>query len=512
MKLTRGVLFLVIPYLAGFGGDLAQLEKFFETKGVIVAKSENSLYVCDKGLPFFRKGFPVAVYRGTYIENPLTGKKKFVIVSQTAKGQIFQSFKENSLVKVSEDKGVKIGDICKLDYSAICFSGSKTVYEKLQNKLPLVWKKQEIPCRWTIEETSNGFEVLFNGREVYFLEKELPSFAYAPVKVSFRDLNIVLKPYELRDFKEIPVAVDAVAMGKLNLVAVAFPEKVTLYQRIGDTLTHLSDLPVPVGTLVGLRLIKLNNTVYLFGNVVTSDVEPVSFVAKLVGTNPVIIQKELPYLFGVLIKEDRALIVAQELKNGVFGKVYKVDLSGGQVSVGENLYFPTGFRADTALLTSDDRLTFIDAGGTLKIYRGNPKEGFSHLMDIEGEFGKSYTAVDIPSVVGDTSFRKLYFPPPPVEVQLFGFKGFLVAQNLTEKIVPLFGEKVLKFKGGRLVFVGENTKGFYETKTLRGFEFEDALQGFAVDSRGTPLAVSGYKNPFLFKRGGKIYRLEFRYF
>ncbi|RTZ67773.1 MAG: hypothetical protein DSZ30_05255 [Aquificaceae bacterium] len=512
MKLTRGVFLFTLPCLVGFGGDLTKLEKFFETNGVIVAKSENSLYVCDKGLPFFRKGFPVAIYRGTYVENPLTGKKKFVIVSQTAKGQVFQSFKESSLIKVSEDKGVKIGDICKLDYSAICFSGSKVVYEKLQNKLPLVWKTQEIPCRWTIEETPNGFEILFKGQQVFFVEKQLPTYAYAPAKVSFRDLNIFVKPYELRDFKEIPVGVDAIAIGKLNLVAVAFPEKVTLYQRIGDTLTHLSDLPVPVGIIVGLRLVKVNNNIYLLGNAVTSDVEPVSFVAKLVGTNPVIIQKDIPYLFGVLRKGEKPLVVAQELKNGVFGKVYKVDLSGGQVSVGGKLNFPKGFRADTALLTSDDRLAFIDVGGTLKIYKGNPKEGFSHLMDIEGDFGKSYTAVDIPSVVGDTSFRKLYFPPPPVEIQLFGFKGFLVAQNVTEKIVPLFGEKVLKFKGGRLVFVGENSKGFYETKTLRGFEFEDALQGFAVDSHGTPFAVSGYKNPFLFKKGGKIYRLEFRYF
>ena len=235
-------------------------------------------------------------------------------------------------------------------------------------------------------------------------------------------------------------------------------------------------------------------------------------MAKLVGTNAVIIRKDIPYLFGVLRKGDKPLVVAQELKNGDFGKVYSVKLSPQGVSIGGKLNFPQGFRADTALLTADDRLVFIDRGGTLKIYSGNPEEGFTHFMDVEGDFGKSYTAVDIPSAVGDTSFIKLYFPPPPVEVQLFGFKGFLVARNLTENIVPLFGEKVLKFKGGRLVFVGENSKGFYEPKTLKGFEFEDALQGIAVDERGTPIAVSGYKNPFLFKEGGKIYRLEFRYF
>jgi len=512
MGLRHGFILFTIPWLVANAGDIGDLEKFFEARGVIVAKSDKSLYVCDKGLPYFRKGFPVALYRGTYIENPLTGKKKFVIIAQTGKGQIFQSFKENSLVEVSEDKGVKVGDICRLDYSAVCFSGSKAVYEKLQDKLPLVWKTEGIRCRWAIEETPNGFEILFNGQRVYFVEKELPTYAYAPAKVSFRDLNIFVKAYEMKDFKEIPVGVDAVDSGKLKLVAVAFSDGIKLYQRIGDTLTPLADLPAPVGILVGVRLLKTEGGIYLLGNAVTSDAEPVSFVAKLVGTNAVIIRKDIPYLFGVLRKGDKPLVVAQELKNGDFGKVYSVKLSPQGVSIGGKLNFPQGFRADTALLTADDRLVFIDRGGTLKIYSGNPEEGFTHFMDVEGDFGKSYTAVDIPSAVGDTSFIKLYFPPPPVEVQLFGFKGFLVARNLTENIVPLFGEKILKFKGGRLVFVGENSKGFYEPKTLKGFEFEDALQGIAVDQRGTPIAVSGYKNPFLFKEGGKIYRLEFRYF
>ena len=74
------------------------------------------------------------------------------------------------------------------------------------------------------------------------------------------------------------------------------------------------------------------------------------------------------------------------------------------------------------------------------------------------------------------------------------------------------GEKVLKFKGGRLVFIGKNSKGLYEKKPLRGFVFEDAVQGIAIGKEGLPFAVSGYKNPFLFKKGGAIYKLEFRYF
>jgi len=440
------------------------------------------------------------------VENPLTHKKSFVIVSQTGKGTVVKSFKTNSIIKVLKNRGVKIGDIAELDYGNICFKGSLEAFEKLQESLPVVKKENLKGCTWAVKETSNSYEILFKGKTVFSAEKEMPSYAYGRFRISLRELNIFVKPYELLTFKDIPVGVDAVTVGNLNIVAVGFGDKINLYQKVGNSLTYLTSLPIPSGILVGVRLLALDNKVYLLGNALTSDAEPVSFVAKLVGTNPVVVKKDIPYLFGVLRKGEQPLLVAQEFKEGGYGKAYSLTIEGEKVKIGKELKVPEGFRADTAVYTSDGELAFIDVGGTLKIYRGNFEKGFEHFMDIEGDFGNSYTAIDIPSVVGDTSFRKLYFPPPPVEIQLFGFKGFLVAKNVKEKIVPLLGEKILKFKEGRLVFVGKNRKGIYETKTLRGFVFQDTVQGVAVDGKGIPYAVSGFKNPFLFKKGGKIYK------
>ena len=515
VRAPKGVLSFPLLLGAAVGtvssAGLGDIEKFLSARCTILAKAQENLYVCDKGLPYFRVGFPVAIYRGTYVKNPLTGEKTFVLLGESGKGVVAESFKTNSLLRLTENKGVKVGDIARLDYDNICFSGSEYTFVKLQKELPLVKSENASSCRWAIVEKPDGYAILFRGKEVFFATKELPSYAYAaPTKADLRELNIFVKAYELAQFKEIPVGVDTVQLSpKVKLVAVGFPDWVALYQYVGDNLTPLGNLPVPNGQLVGLRLVERKGTVYLLGNAVTPDAQAVSFVAKMVGTNAAVVKDSIPYLFGVLRKGDNPKVVAQEF-DAKFGATYSYDLS--RLEVGEKLNTPSGFRADTALLSSDGELVFIDNGGTLRIFKGSFKGGWKHYIDIEGSFGKSYTAVGVPSVVGDTTIRKIFFPPHPVEIQLFGFKGFLVAQNESAPIVPLLGDKVLKFKGGRLVFIGKTSKGLYEKKPLRGFVFEDAVQGITIGKGGLPFVVSGYKNPFLFKKGGKIYRVEFRYF
>jgi hypothetical protein len=488
---------------------LEDIEKFLTAKCTVVTKTGDKIAVCDKGYPYFKVGLPVDIYRGSYTENPLTGKKVFVLIEETGKGKIVKSFKTNSIIALSEDKGVKPGDVTLYDYDKICFDGSDIYFQKLQNALPVVKGKN---CRWTIKETSNGFEVLYNGSEVFFAEKELPSYAYAPSeKISIRELTIFVKPTELKTFKDVPVGVDAVKVRNADILAAGFSDKVELYQVVGNSVNPLSVLPTPVGQLVNLSLLKYKDSVYIIGNAFTSDAEPVSFVAKIIGGDAVIVQQNIPYLIGVLRKGNNPLIVLQEFNNG-FGKVYLGKFTERGIEKGKKVDVPVGFRADTAVYSSDGELVFIDSGGTLRIFKGSFDKRFQHFMDVEGNFGNSYTAINIPNVVGDTSLRKLFFPPKPVEVQLFGFKGFLVAENKKKDIVPLIGNSLIKLNGGRLVFVAKTPKGIYETKTFRGYEFSDAIQGITIDERGNPFAVSGYKNPFLFQKGGSLYKLQFKYF
>jgi len=488
---------------------LEDIEKFLTARCTVISKVSPNTVICDKGLPYFKVGLPVDIYRGNYVKNPLTGKKVFVLIEEDGKGVVVKSFKTNSIIGLREDKGVSVGDVAIFSYDKICFEGSNIYLEKLQKDLPVVKGSN---CEWVVKETPNGFEVLYNGNEVFFTEKELPTYAYAPSeRISLRDLTIFVKPLELKTFKDIPVGLDVVKVKNTDFLVVGFSDRLAIYQVVGNSVTSISVLPTPVGQLVDVYLLKYKGSVYIIGNAFTSDAEPVSFVAKLVGGDAVVIQQNIPYVIGVLRKGEHPLIAVQEFKNG-FGKVYSAKFTPKGIEVGKELKVPNGFRVDTAIYSSDGELVFIDNGGTLKIYKGSFGSGFEHFMDVEGNFGTSYTYVSIPSVVGDTSFRKVFFPPHLVEVQLFGFKGFLVAENKRKNIVPLLGDSFLKLNGGRLVFVAKTPKGIYEKKYFRGFEFSDSLQGIALDENGNPFAVSGYRNPFLFQRGGSLYKLRFKYF
>ncbi len=504
-------LLLALP-LAAFAAGLADVEKFLTVKGLIVAKSDNETYVCNVGLPYFNVGFPVAIYKGATVENPLTGKKSFVLLKETGKGEVIESFKENSIIRAVEDRGITVGNVVKLDYKRVCFKGSDFYFRKLVEAVPAVKVDDPNSCRWSVVETQTGFKVLFEGNEVFFAQKEMPPYAFSTGRLTLRDVRLILKASELKKFAEIPVAVDAVPWKKGQIVAVGFKNRIEIFQGEPDALTNIAVLPVPNGSLVGLRLVKVGEKVFILGNAFTSDAEPVSFVATLVGTNPIVIQKNLPYIVGVL--NERAperFVFIQKFDKG-FGKVYRAVLGKKGLEIGEEIKVPEGFRVDTASYSPSGYLVFIDPSGNLKIYKGSFDKGFTYKLDLEGNFGYSYNYVDVPSVVGDSTAARIFFPPPLRQITLFGFEGFLVASNERENLSSFLGDKIFKLKKGRLIFVGLDRQGFFEKKTFIGASFEDAVQGFTLPPSGKPLLVSGRKNPFLFKKEGKLYKIEFRYF
>jgi len=509
MKLKLSL--LAVPVIS-FASGLEDIEKFFQAEGSIIAVAGNHTYVCNKGLPYFKPNFPVVIYEGTKIKNPLTGAESFVLIKETGKGKVVQSFKNNSIIFATEDKGVKIGNIVKLDYSNICFKGSDFSFEKLLNVLPVVKNSNVDLCRWAIEETNTGFKVLFNGQEVFFAQKSLPNYAVSYGKLSLREIRLVAKPVELSQLKEIPVGVDTVKTGKRDIVVVGFPDKISIFERDGNSLVNISTFPTPAGVLVGVKTIAVGGKIYIIGNAMTSDAEPVSFVATLIGTDAVLVQGNIPYLIGVLNKENpQKYLFVQRFING-FGEVYRATIGPTGIEVGKKVKVPSGFRVDTAVYTSDGKLAFIDPSGVLRIFKGTFKGGFIHLLDIDGNFGQSYTYIDIPSTVGDTSLGRVYFPPSPVEIQLFGFKGFLVASNERENFASFLANKMVKFRKGKLVFIGETREGLFVKKPLIGGVFKDSVQGFTIDKDGTPFVVSGWKNPLLFLEGGNLYKILFRYF
>ena len=504
-------LLLSFPLLATASG-ITDIEKFFQAQGTIIAKADNGTWVCDKGLPYFKPGLPVAIYRGTKVKNPLTGEETLVLIKETGEGTVINSFKKSSLIKATTDKGIKIGDIARLRYQKVCFVGSDFSFERLQEDLPLFKTSDIGSCKWAVEETNEGFRVFYNGEEVFFAKKELPTYAYAPQKISIEDLHLVAKATEIKSFNDIPVGIDTVKVGKREFVVIGFTDKLELYENINGSLVGLGSLAVPVGQLVGVQFVNVDNNLYIIGNAFTSDAQPVSFIATLVNTSPVIVQDNIPYLIGVLNKEEpKKFIFAQKFQNG-FGKVYRASLGKSGLQVGKEVEVPDGFRVDTAVYTEDGVLAYIDPSGVLRIFKGSFKGGFTHLQDIDGEFGYSYNYIEIPSVVGDTALGKVFFPPRPVAIQLFGVKGFLVAQNKATKLLTFFGSSFFKLQLGKLLFVGRNPKGIFITKTFAGATFTDSVQGIGLDKNGTPFVVSGWKNPFIFQRGGKLYKIEFRYF
>ncbi len=491
---------------------LKDIEKFFSASGTIVAQSGNNTYICNRGLPYFKPSFPVAIYRGAYVKDPSSGKEIFVIVKEVGKGKVVSSFPTNSVISVEKNNGVKIGDTVRLDYRTVCFFGSDYTFKELSQTLPVVKVKNPSTCRWTVRETPGGYEVYLDGKEVYFSQKELPSYAVAPQAVDLRDIHILVRKEQLKDFDTLPTSVDSQKVGNTDFVAVSFEDGVAIYQKVGNNLVKLAYLPTPVGTIVGVQLFELNGNLYIIGNAFTSDAEPVAFIAKMVGTNPVVIKDSIPYYIAVLNKNDpKGSFVAQTFDNGFKPEVYRLHFENDRLSLGKRIQtLPKDFRADTAVVNGDGELAYITTDGVLKVLKGSLDKGFKEEISVEGEFGKSYNSIKLPFLSG--GLGKVYFPPRPVPIQIFGFKGFLVAENIPRKIVPILADKFEKFEGGRLVFVAKNRKGFYEKKKLMGAIFTDDVQGLTLDGSGYPLLLSGKVNPFIFRSGGSLYRLEFKYY
>ncbi len=511
----------LFPFLIGVGfaqenQDLEKIINFFSVQGQIIAKAKDDIYVNSKGLPYFKVGFPVAIYRGTYVENPLTHTKSFVIIGETGKGYIYQSFPTNSLVKVTQNQGVKVGDIVRLDVGKICFEGSDFVFQKLSQTLPVVKTKDIHSCRWSIEETNQGFKIYLNQQEVYFVQKSLPGYAFTSnPALDLKDLKIFANPYLLETYREIPTAIDSgyIVDNKIPFVAVGFPEKVVVYQKVGDSLKKITEFPTPAGILVGLQLVKINGQGYIIGNMFTIDAQPAAFIAKLVGTNAVIVAQNIPYYLAVLNKNaPEKTFIAQRFSEGSFGDVYSVQFNNDVAVLGKKLNMPAGFRADSAVMTDDNTLAFIDSGGTLRIYKGDLQKGFKHIVDIEGDFGKSYVYINIPDVMGTNTLTKFFFNPRPQPITLFGFKGFVVVKNIPEQVVPILGSKFVKYKKGKLYFVAQNREGYYQSKPILGAVFEDAVDGFTISPDGTPYLITGKRNPILFRTEGDLYKLQFRYY
>jgi hypothetical protein len=489
---VKKLFFLSLP-LIGFATenqDVEKIVKFFTAKGVLIKQIDKNRFISDKGLPYFRKGFPVKTLEGTEVENPLTHKKVFVVVKETGKGMVENSFPTNAIIKLTENNGTKVGNIVTLNADKVCFEGSDFLFEKLSETLPVVKIQNPSECKWEIKETENGFKVLYNQNEIYFVRKSLPSYAYGTGKADIGDITILARPFLVSEYSDLPVGVDTEKLGKTIWVAVGFQNQIKLYQKVGNSLTEVATLPTPAGTLEGLQLVNIEGQLFIVGVNFTSDAEPSSFVAKLVGTNPVIIQQAIPYYIAVLDKNrPEETLIAQKFEGG-FTETYKAEFTANGIKVGKKIKMPEGFRADSAVLNEYNELAFIDSGGTFRIYRGSLEKGFQHIMDIEGDFGKSYNYIDLPNVMGNNVLRKFYFHPRPVYVQLFGFKGFLVAENKRAKIVPILADKFVKFTKGRLYFIGRNRKGFYEKKAIRGAIFNDNIQGVNIDKAGTPFILS----------------------
>jgi len=505
----RGVLALSLllfsPIAAAEG--LEEVKNFFSARAEVIEVA-NGTAVASGGLPYFRPDFPVALYSGVKVKNPLTGKEELVITSLTGKGVVFKSYPAYSVIRLTENRGVKKGNLVELDYDKICFVGSDRSFARLQDTLPLEKVSTTEGCTWTIKETPTGYAVLLRGNQVFFARKNLPSYA-APTNTSdWSGVNLLVQTAELKEYNQIPTSVDAVSVGKSTYLAVSFEDGVRFYQVVGDDAVEIGRLPTPGGKIVGVQLFTLNGKVYALGNAVTTDGEPVSFVATLVGTNPVVVKDSVPYLLSVLDRESPlTTFVAQEF-DGNFGKVYSVNFDGERLKLGGEVKLPRGVRITSAVLSPDGELAAI-VDDSLRIYEGSLENGFKLKASVGGEFGRSYTSVSLPVFKGG---RVIFFPPRPVPVTLLGTAGYLVAENEPKKISSVIVSGTLKFVGGRLNFVAPTPSGIYLKKPLAGYTFRDAVQGIAVDGNGTPFAAEGYKNPLLFIKKGKLYKLQFRYF
>ena len=486
-------LFLLLITLS-FGQVPDNLLKFFQREGYVV-KKEGDIVILDlpKGKAFPGERFEV-IRKGEPIIHPITKKILGYEEKKTGKVEITEPKEAYSFAKILEDRGIKEGDKVRLEIGTVCYEGGDEGFYALSSVVKNL-KEGRDNCTYLVKELENGYGVSYLGKPVAFFPIERK--AYVKEKEYYPE-DFIVKAKYVRSLDYLPLSADICKLsGKKDYLIVLYESGIKVYEVLKSDFVEITSYALPPGYPVGVVCYKE----HVFVNIVTNG-RASSAMLKPIGDSFILVEKDIPYIFGYFIKRGEKILVGQEFnERDYWGEVYRFELKGDKLVRGDKLSLPEDFRIDGALAL-DEFLIFVDGERKLRVYYKGEE-----VLSEEG-FGSSYTIVELPEEYSYADGSKYIFYVRPSFTEVFGKVLPLIPKNKSSPIFSVVG--FTKFTQGELWSIIEKKKGIFEAVKLKGRKFEEAVQALVRDSEGRIFVITGKKGTLPIQNRGDIFLIELR--
>ncbi|NPA32386.1 MAG: hypothetical protein GXO04_02030 [Aquificae bacterium] len=487
------LLILVVSFSV-FARVPEELLEFFKREGYVVKKEKDRVILdLPKGKAFKGELFEV-IQRGEPLVHPVTKEVLGYEEKDVGTVEVSEPKEKFSVARIIRDEGIKPGDKAKLKVGSVCYVGGEEGFYALSSVVENL-KRDEEGCEYIVRELEGGYGVSFKGKPVAFF----PYSARVPRGAVFEDYAVEARL--VRSLDDLPLSADVCRLfgGSKDYLIVLYSDKLKVYEVLKTDMVEITSYALPTGYPVGVVCYETQEGGVVLVNTV-SDGSANSGLYKPVGNALVLVEENIPYIFGIFYEKGRKVLVGQEFgKGATWGEVYTFDVKDGKLVKGDALSLPPDFRIDGAS-RYDELLVFVDSERRLRVFVGNEE-----VLSEDG-FGVSYTTASIPGVYDYGEGDKYYFYVRPNFAKVFKEILPLVAKNKSSSIFELVG--FTKFTEGELWTVIRRKGKVYEAIKLKGRKFEEAIQAIVKDSRGRLFVITGSKGTIPIQNRGEIYRIE----
>ncbi len=494
MKRVIPLLLLLSSFVVS--AELEALKEFFNRKGYVVEKLDDKVII-DLGKDRVKPGEVFKVVKeGKEIVHPVTGEVLGKREEEVGRVEITDTKDKFSFARILEDKGIDKGDRVEVYHGEVCFSGSEEGFFKVSSLVRSLKKGEG--CDYLVREFEDGYGVEYKGTAVAFFSKPKPKVVVKEKEEEKTPKGFKLSAKPLMSFEDIPLSADLCpSEDEHAYLSVLFEEKVVFYEMVNGEPNEIAKLRLPAGYPVSVQCVRFGEEdPVVLVNMVSGN-SASSTIIRFVGDTPVIERGNIPFMMGVLDKEDPTnTFVGQSFdsRDG-WGRVVRLKYEGKEVEEVEPFKVPEGFRIDSAV-KKGDLIAFTDGEGYLRVYRGE------ELLLSEKDFGGSYTSATLEGAYEDEdeyTFNPRHFTFSVGGKTLLGF-----VKNVTSPVNRFLG--VSKFTEGELYALLEDKEP--TLKILRGKKFEEAVQSVIPFGDGRILVITGRKGTLPTQNSGDLYEVK----
>ncbi len=485
----RILLTLLILAGAALSADLSVLRDFFSRAGYVVEVMEGEVVLdLGKGSAFSGEVFTV-LREGRELVHPRTGEKLGTVERRIGSVEITEVRESFSIARVLEGEGIERGDRVKLRAGEVCFAGSDEGFYRISSLVEDLRRGEG--CDYVIRELENGYGVEYRGKAVAFFEK---GTAEVKEPEEFR-----LKARFVMALPHLPLSADACDLsgrGEKHLV-VLFEESLRIYELLKEELVEFATLRLPSGYPISVQCVDFGEgkDLILINMVVSGSAS--SLVAEVRDGAPVVVEEGIPFLMAVLDerKPGESFVGQRFNSRDLWGEVRKLSYRNGEVTAGEELDVPSGFRVDSAV-ARDDLLIFVDGDGFLRVFRGEDL-----LFSREG-FSGSYTTAELPGTYEEDD--KHTFNPRVTPLTFNGEEYFAVIRNMSSPVHRFLD--VTKFSEGEIYLLRVDRRVTF--KKVEGKKFEEAIQAVVFTEEGRIFVITGRTGTLPLQNTGSIFEVS----